>query len=213
MVRNWIEELSKYADDHTSSEGDLLRELERKTYLSALSPQMLSGKLQGRLLSMLSKLVQPNFVLDIGTFTGYSCISLLDGFGEDGLMYTIDVNDDYEHIRSEFFNRHPKRGQIKQLLGNAIDIIPTLDVEAWDIVFIDANKQAYLDYYQLVKNKIRKGGLLIIDNVLWSGKVLDSNKDLDTKIIDDLNKLIVNEGLFETVLMPVRDGISISIKK
>ena len=160
MVRNWIEELSKYADDHTSSEGDLLRELERKTYLSALSPQMLSGKLQGRLLS-----------------TGYSCISILDGFGEEGLMYTIDVNDDYEHIRSEFFNRHPKRGQIKQLLGNAIDIIPTLDVEAWDIVFIDANKQAYLDYYQLVKNKIRKGGLLIVDNVLWSGKVLDSNKD------------------------------------
>jgi caffeoyl-CoA O-methyltransferase len=212
MLRNALDEIYSYSDHHSSEEDLLLNELERKTYLAALSPQMVSGKLQGKFLSFISNLIKPNFVLDIGSFTGYSSLCFASGLTEDGAIHTIDVNEDYEHIRHAFFERHAKAKQIIQHIGDAERIIPNFN-NVWDIVFIDANKKAYLNYYHLLKNKIRPGGLLIADNVLWSGKVLDKEKDAETTIIDEYNKTIVSEGLFDVTLFPLRDGISVAVKK
>ena len=198
MLRNALDEIYSYSDLHTSKEDSLLYELERRTYLAALSPQMVSGKLQGKFLSFLSNMIKPNFVLDIGS--------------DVGEIHTIDVNEDYEHIRQAFFGRHPKGNQIIQHIGDAEKLIPSFN-NVWDIAFIDANKKAYLNYYHLLKNKIRPGGLLIADNVLWSGKVLEKTKDAETAIIDQYNKTIVAEGLFDVTLFPLRDGISVAVKK
>ena len=212
MLRNALDEIYSYSDLHTSKEDSLLYELERRTYLAALSPQMVSGKLQGKFLSFLSNMIKPNFVLDIGSFTGYSSLCFASGLTDVGEIHTMDVNEDYEHIRQAFFGRHPKGNQIIQHIGDAEKLIPIFN-NVWDIAFIDANKKAYLNYYHLLKNKIRPGGLLIADNVLWSGKVLDKEKDAETTIIDEYNKTIVSEGLFDVTLFPLRDGISVAVKK
>lgn len=211
MIRNGLEDLYEYAELHSSHEGELLIELERKTYLHALSPQMVSGKLQGKFLSLISKLKKPKHVLDIGSFTGYSCLCLAQGLQADGVIHTMDVNDDYEYMRSEFFNKSIFKNNIIQHIGDALDIIPTLDI-SWDIVFIDANKKAYPLYYDILKNKMITGSILICDNMLWSGKVLEEKKDEETAALDFLNQKIRDEKLFDVVLLPLRDGISLAIK-
>ncbi|MCO5260040.1 MAG: O-methyltransferase [Crocinitomicaceae bacterium] len=208
------DELDKYVCNHTENEPDYLQELNRKTHLEILQPRMLSGHFQGRLLSLLSNMIQPERILEIGTYTGYSALCLAEGLVENGLLITIDVNEELEEIVNEFIEKSGKRSQIKNIVGDATQIIPTLD-EEFDIVFIDADKRNYIHYYNLVFDKVKKGGYIIADNVLWSGKVLEDYEKLDksTQLIMDFNQLVHNDDRVQEVLLPIRDGILIARKK
>ena len=206
------EKIYGYCEKNTSQETDLLQKLVRETHLKTLSPRMLSGHLQGRLLSLYSHLIQPRRVLEIGTFTGYAALCLAEGLTGDGILYTLEGNDELESLILNHFEQSEYAHKIKLLIGNALTIIPTLD-EIFDLVFIDAGKRDYIAYYDLVFDKVRSGGLIIADNVLWSGKVLDDKKDLDTQILDDFNKRIANDERVECLLLPLRDGLMIARKK
>ncbi len=204
------QELDDYVCDHTDIESDLLKELNRETNVKVLNPRMLSGHYQGRVLSMLSKMIQPNRILELGTYTGYSALCLAEGLTENGRLITVDVNPELEEMVDKYIQKSPFKNQIQQIIGNGMDVIPTLN-EEFDIVFIDADKRNYAAYYDLVFDKVRKGGYIISDNVLWSGKVVNEyeKSDLDTKILKDFNAQLHNDPRVENVLLPIRDGLMI----
>jgi len=206
--------IEQYANRHTEKESDFLNKLNRDTHLKVLQPRMLSGHFQGRLLSLLSHLVQPKCILEIGTYTGYSALSMAEGLVEDGKLITIDCNEDLEHFIHEALKSSDLGAKIEFKLGDALDIIPQLN-ETFDLVFIDADKSNYINYYELILPKVRPGGLIIADNVLWSGKVLDleNNQDLDTQVIHQFNELVQGDDRVQNVLLPIRDGLMVLRKK
>jgi predicted O-methyltransferase YrrM len=209
------EDLSKYIEEHTENEPELLKSINRETHLQVLKPRMLSGHLQGRVLSMLSHMIKPSRILEIGTYTGYSALSIAEGLQKDGLLYTIDINEELEKRVQSYFDQSDFSKSIKFLKGNALDIVPTLD-EKWDMVFIDADKENYLNYYKLCFDQVKPGGYILIDNVLWSGKVLAKNRkklDKDTEAILRFNKFVHDDERVQDVLFPIRDGLMILRKK
>ena len=205
------QELEDYIEKHSEKEPDLLAELNKETYQKVLLPRMLSGHFQGRVLSMLSKLIRPVTILEIGTFTGYAALCLCEGMQENGQLHTIDNKEELETIQRKYFNKSPWGGQIFQHLGDAIDIIPKLELK-FDLVFIDADKENYLNYFEMVVPKMNKGGIILSDNVLWSGKVLEplQKNDISTKVLLEYNELLKNDPRVETVLLPIRDGLTVS---
>lgn len=206
--------IEQYANEHTEAESEFLNKLNRDTHLKVLQPRMLSGHFQGRLLSMLSHLVNPNRILEIGTYTGYSALSMAEGLAENGKLITIDCNDDLEHFIQDTLEKSELGTKIEFRLGDALEIIPELE-DTFDMVFIDADKSNYINYYELILPKVRTGGLIIADNVLWSGKVLDlaNNQDLDTQVIHQFNELVQGDDRVQNVLLPIRDGLMVLRKK
>lgn len=205
------EKIENYATQHTEDEPELLQELSRRTHLNVLQPRMLSGHFQGRVLGLLSKLVQPKSVLEIGTYTGYATLCLAEGLQKDGILHTIDIKEELQDLQREFFDRSGKGKQIIQHLGQAIDIIPKLQT-TFDLVFIDADKQNYANYFDLVIEKMNSGGIILSDNVLWSGKVVEEVKsnDKQTQSLLVYNQKLKEDPRVETVLLPIRDGLTIS---
>jgi predicted O-methyltransferase YrrM len=205
------QELENYIEQHSEKEPELLAALNKETYQKVLLPRMLSGHFQGRVLSMLSKLIRPVNILEIGTYTGYSALCLCEGMQENGLLHTIDIKEELIDFQRKHFDKSPWGKQIVQHLGEALDIIPTLDLK-FDLVFIDADKENYINYFELIVPKMNKGGVILSDNVLWSGKVLEplQHNDLSTKILVEYNQLIKNDPRVETVLLPIRDGLTVS---
>jgi len=205
------QELEDYIEQHSEKEPDLLAALNKETYQKILLPRMLSGHFQGRVLSMLSKLIRPVNILEIGTFTGYAALCLCEGMQENGQLHTIDIKEELETIQRKYFDKSPWGNQIFQHLGEAIAIIPTLEIK-FDLVFIDADKENYLNYFELILPKMNKGGIILSDNVLWSGKVLEplQKNDLSTKVLLEYNELLKNDPRVETVLLPIRDGLTVS---
>jgi predicted O-methyltransferase YrrM len=206
--------LDDYVCLHTSDEPKLLYELNRETHLKVLQPRMLSGHFQGRLLSMISKLISPENVLEIGTYTAYSTLCLLEGLKENGKITTIDINEELEDIVRKYIDKANAVEKIDYRIGDALEIIPSLN-ETFDLVFIDADKSNYINYYNLVFDKVKSGGFILTDNVLWSGKVIQELKsdDLDTKIILEFNEMVKNDDRVETILLPIRDGLMLTRKK
>lgn len=205
------QELEDYIEQHSQKEPEILAALDKETYQKILLPRMLSGHFQGRVLSMLSKLVRPATILEIGTYTGYSALCLCEGMQENGVLHTIDIKEELVDFQRKYFNKSLWGKQIVQHLGQAINIIPTLDFK-FDLVFIDADKENYLNYFELIIPKMNKGGIVLSDNVLWSGKVLEplQANDLSTKIILEYNQLLKNDPRVESVLLPIRDGLTVS---
>lgn len=205
------QDLENYIEQHSEKEPELLAALNKETYQKVLLPRMLSGHFQGRVLSMLSKLIRPVNVLEIGTYTGYSALCLCEGMQENGILHTIDIKEELVDFQRKHFDKSPWGNQIVQHLGEALDIIPTLEAK-FDLVFIDADKENYINYFELIVPKMNKGGIILSDNVLWSGKVLEPlhPKDLSTKILLEYNLLLKNDPRVETVLLPIRDGLTVS---
>ena len=202
--------IMEYVINNSEDEPELLKELAKETYQKILQPRMLSGHPQGRILSLLSKMIRPKKVLEIGTYTGYGTICLAEGLTDDGKIITIDKNEEIIDFQNKFFEKSGYREKIIQLNGEALDIIETLS-DKFDIVFLDADKENYIEYYKSISNKLVKGGILISDNVLWSGKVLEAtSNDLETDILKRFNRLLKNDKKFETIIIPIRDGVSIS---
>ncbi len=198
--------LSEYSADHTSPESDLLKEISRSTRANVMMPRMLSGHLQGRFLSMISRMVKPKRILEIGTYTGYSAICLAEGLSLGGQLITLDVNEELESKARGYFIKAGLENVIDYRIGNALRILPDLQVN-FDLVFIDADKENYSNYFDLVIDKVSAGGYLMADNVLWSGKVLDAKPDKDTRAILEFNKKVQADSRVENVLVPIRDGI------
>ena len=205
--------LQAYLDDHCEQEPEVLQKINRDTYLKVLKPHMLSGHYQGRLLSFLSKMMQPKRILEIGTFTGYATICLAEGLTEDGIIHTIEINREMEEMLNSHFKLINVENKIKLHFGAAEEIIANLDEKSFDIVFIDADKKNNYNYFQLIIEKVRSGGLIIIDNVLWKGKVYGEEKDADTQGIRKLNDQIAVDTRVEKIILPVRDGILLIRKK
>ncbi|WP_159799562.1 O-methyltransferase [Flavobacterium sp. MK4S-17] len=205
------EELEDYAALHSENEPELLSELNRETHQKILQPRMLSGHFQGRVLSLISKLVNPFHILEIGTYTGYATLCLAEGLQANGSIDTIDNNEELYDFQKKYFDRSEWRGQIHQHLGNALDIIPKLN-KNFDLVFIDADKENYINYFDAVIPLMNKGGIILSDNVLWSGKILEPVKpnDKSTKILLEYNKKLKEDPRVETVLLPIRDGLTVS---
>ena len=204
--------LEKYVCEHTANESDLLKKINRETHLEVLQPRMLSGHLQGRVLSMFSKMIQPERILEIGTYTGYSALCLAEGLTPNGKLVTIDINEELAPRVRSYFSASGFSEQIDYKIGAAMELIPTLN-EKWDIVFIDADKHNYINYYHLVFPMVNIGGYIIADNVLWSGKVIDSShNDKDTQLLRDYNLLNHEDERVEEVLFPIRDGLMVSRK-
>lgn len=204
--------LDQYVCEHTSEEDDLLKKIYRETHLEVMKPRMLSGHFQGRLLSMLSKMIRPQRILEIGTYTGYSALCLAEGLTKDGKLFTIDINDELENRVRNYFNSSANSHKINFLVGDALTILPSIK-ENWDIVFIDADKLNYVNYYKSVFDSVNIGGYIIADNVLWSGKVVDTTKqDRETTLLRNYNKLIHEDIRVEELLLPVRDGLMIARK-
>jgi caffeoyl-CoA O-methyltransferase len=206
-------DLQSYLDDHCDPEPEALQKINRETYLKVLKPHMLSGHYQGRLLSFLSKMMQPKRILEIGTFTGYATICLAEGLTEDGIIHTIEVNREMEEMLNSYFKSTNVENKIHLHFGAAEAVIADLDEKNFDIVFIDADKKNNYAYFQLVFDKVRSGGLIIIDNVLWKGKVYGEEKDADTQGIRKLNDMIAVDTRVEKLILPVRDGILLIRKK
>lgn len=212
------QKIQDYAEQHTGEEPQHLKELNRYTQSSVMKARMLSGHLQGRFLSMISGMLKPACVLDIGTYTGYSALCLAEGLAEDGKVYTIDNNEEVASIARRFIDTSPYAAKISMVLGDAMDELSRLNgiVPHWDLVWIDAEKSQYADYYRLCIDKLRPGGLIMADNVLWSGKVTDAKalqNDEDTKAIDAFNKMISGDKRLTNLLLPIRDGIMMMQKK
>jgi predicted O-methyltransferase YrrM len=207
------QEIDRYCCAHSEDENDLLKRINRETHVEVLQPRMLSGHFQGRVLSMLSKMIQPKRILEIGTYTGYSALCLAEGLSSDGKLVTIDVNEELVNRVKGYFNASEYAKQMEYILSPALEVIPTLK-EEWDLVFIDADKQNYIAYYELVLPLVKPGGYIILDNVLWSGKVADPEKnDKDTVLLRELNTIIHADDRVEEVLLPIRDGLMIARKK
>lgn len=205
------EKIDQYVVNHTEDEPQLLQELNRETWQKIMVPRMLSGHFQGRVLSMISKLVNPKTILEIGTYTGYSALCMAEGMQKEGMLYTIDKNEELFDFQKKYFDKSDYKGQIKQYVGNALDIIPNIDAK-FDLVFIDADKSNYSNYFHAIIDKMNKGGVILSDNVLWSGKVIEElqPKDKDTPALIEYNKLLKEDPRVETVLLPIRDGLTIS---
>lgn len=204
--------LTDYAEGFTSAESDVLRELREHCYAHYEDSSMLAGFVQGRILSMFSHMIRPSVVLEIGTYLGYSALCFAEGLAEGGKVITLDVQEDTNKVAKGYVERTKYAGRIEFLLGNAVDIIPTL-TETFDLVFIDADKPNYSNYYDLVFDKVRPGGFIIADNVLWSGKVLDVHKDEETKALHDFNEKVMTDERVDNVLLPIRDGLMVTRKK
>lgn len=205
------EALDDYVVAHSEDEPTLLKQLTRETYQKILQPRMLSGHYQGRILSMIAKLVRPKNILEIGTYTGYSALCLAEGMQENGVLHTIDINEELYDFQRKYFDASSYGNQIYQHVGDALEIIPEIDT-TFDLVFIDADKPNYPAYYELVINKMNSGGIILSDNVLWSGKVLAplDDKDESTKALLIYNKMLKDDSRIETVVLPIRDGLTIS---
>lgn len=205
--------IEQYVSDHTEKESDILYQLYRETWQKVINPRMLAGNIQGRIISMLSHMIQPKSILEVGTYTGYSAICWAEGLAENGKVHSIDINEELEPLVTRFFEKAGVNHLVKRYYGNAMDLIPTMKQE-WDIVFLDADKSNYLNYYNMVIDQVRPGGYIIADNVLWSGKVTEdpATFDEDTKAIDAYNKYTQEDERVQSVLFPVRDGIMISRK-
>jgi len=200
--------IEKYILYHTKEEDSLLAELNRETYLKVIQPRMLSGHLQGKFLEMISCMINPKTILEIGTYTGYSAICLAKGLSVDGILHTIEINPELNVFSEKYFERSGLKYKIQQHTGNALNIIPEIDKE-FDLVFIDADKENYLNYYKLVFDKVKTGGFILADNALWDGKVIKNpnQQDKETKGIDEFNKHIQQDKRVENILLPLRDGI------
>lgn len=208
------ESLTAYVETHTTAETKLLQKINRQTHANVLKPRMLSGHLQGRLLAMLSHMIQPKAILEIGTFTGYSAICLAEGLQKDGKLYTIDINEELEEQVRSYFAEAGIENNVEYYIGNALTIVPELKA-TFDLVFIDADKINYATYYDLVFDKVRPGGYIIADNVLWSGKVVEQTHkkvDVDTQAILDYNKKVQQDSRVENILLPIRDGLLVARK-
>lgn len=205
------ENIDNYVLAHSQSEPKILQELTKETWQKVLNPRMLSGALQGRVLSMISKLIQPKNVLEIGTYTGYSAICIAEGFSKNSTMDTIDKNEELQELQNKYFLKSGYKHNIIQHVGNALEIIPLID-KKFDLVFIDADKSNYSNYFHLIIDKMNSGGVILSDNVLWSGKVVEKldPKDKDTKALLAYNRLLNSDKRIETVLLPIRDGLTIS---
>lgn len=208
------EEIEAYSVAHTEIESELLKSLNRETHANILNPRMLSGHLQGRFLSMISRMIRPDRILEVGTYTGYSALCLCEGLNAEGKLVTIDINEELETFTRRFFAASPFSGSIDYRIGKATDIIPTLN-ETFDLVFIDADKINYAAYFNLCIDKVRKGGFIIADNVLWSGKVVmdDIKIDKDTRALLDFNKMMHDDDRVSNILLPIRDGLMILQKR
>jgi predicted O-methyltransferase YrrM len=207
------DELKSYLESSCDPESDLLKQIDRDTNIKVSLPRMLSGHYQGRVLSMLSKLVKPQRILEVGTFTGYASLCLAEGLSKDGILHTIDINAELEDMVRSSFSKSDMGSQIIYHIGNALEIIPNLD-EVFDLIFIDADKKNNETYYNLTIDKLRSGGLIIVDNVLWSGKVIGEKKtDSATTSISDFNEMIRSDQRVEKLILPVRDGVYIIRKK
>ncbi len=205
-------DLESYLEHTTDGENSLLKMVNRDTYLKETMPHMLSGHYQGRVLSLLSKLVAPKRILEIGTFTGYATLCLAEGLKEDGLLHTIDINAEQQERVQGYFDESPFADKIRYHIGDAAVILPTLN-ETFDLVFIDADKKRNLFYFETIINQVPSGGLILIDNVLWKGKVLDSKPDNQTKQIIDLNARLAQDKRVEKVILPIRDGLFVLRKR
>jgi len=206
--------IEDYVVAHTSEESEILKQLNRETHLKALRPRMLSGHLQGRLLSMFSNMLKPERILEIGTYTGYATICLAEGLSENGIIHTIEKNAELENFARKYFAKVGIQDKVIFHIGNALDIIPELD-ETFDLVFIDADKENYSKYFQLIIDKVKPGGLIIADNVLWGGKVIENvpDKDKETLGIVEFNELVNNDERVENLILPFRDGLMLMRKK
>jgi len=207
MISN---ELNQYIQDFTTKEDKVLYELQRATNLKVLYPRMISGPVQGKFLEMLSYMIQPKNVLEVGTYTGYSAICFAKGLSSNGQIHTVELNPELCDFAAEYFIKAGVSEKITQHIGNALEIIPQLDKQ-WDLVFLDADKENYLNYYHLVFNNVRKGGFILADNVLWDGKVLNPhpNSDKETNGIIEFNNFVKGDKRVENLLLPLRDGIMI----
>lgn len=205
------EKLDEYVSNHSQKEPQILQDLNRETWQKVLAPRMLSGHFQGRVLSMISKLIRPTTILEIGTYTGYSALCLAEGLKSNGSLHTIDKNEELFDLQKKYFDKSNFKNQINQYVGNALEIIPSIE-EKFDLVFIDADKTNYTNYFHLIIGKMNKGGVILSDNVLWSGKVVEKllPKDIDTAALLEYNKLMNSDPRIETVLLPIRDGLTIS---
>ena len=205
------DELDHYVTIHSQNEPELLAQLSKETYQKILQPRMLSGHFQGRVLSILSKIINPKSILEIGTYTGYATLCMAEGLSKDGTIDTIDVNEELVDFQKKYFDKSEWKDQITQHLGDALAVIPRLN-RKFDLVFIDADKENYINYFHLIVPMMNKGGIILSDNVLWSGKVIEEVKfsDTATKILLEYNKLLNNDVRVETVLFPIRDGLTVS---
>jgi predicted O-methyltransferase YrrM len=210
IVNNKIED---YIRKNSSKEPKILKDLNKETYLKVLNPRMLSGHLQGRFLSIITKLIKPKKILEIGTYTGYSAICMAEGLIENGIIHTIDINEELVSIQNKYFAKSKCNNSIIQHVGDARNIIKSIN-EKFDLVFLDADKENYIEYYELVIEKVKKGGLIIADNVLWTGKVVEPEKDDDelTQYLIDFNKMINEDDRVENIILPLRDGLNVILK-
>ena len=205
--------LEQYILDHIDKEGDLLKRLSRDTHVKLLRPRMLSGHLQGRILKMICRMIRPDKILELGTFTGYSALCMAEGLNPGGVLHTIEMDDELEDFTRSYFEQSPYRESIRFHIGDAMKIVSTLD-EVFDLVFIDADKRHYCEYYELVFEKVRPGGFILADNTLWDGKVIDlQSKDRQTVGIREFNDLIASDTRVEKVIVPLRDGLTLIWKK
>ena len=209
-MNNFInKDILEYSEKYSQQEPEILQELNRETHLKILNPRMLSGFFQGRLLSIFSKLIKPKKVLEIGTYTGYSAICIAEGMNKDGIIHNNDKNEELNTIQKKYFKKSGLENNIIQYNGCALDIIPKIE-EKFDLIFIDADKENYINYFNLVIDKLNNNGIILADNVLWSGKVINSeDHDLTTNVLREFNRMVNNDKRVETILLPIRDGISI----
>lgn len=205
-------DLLRYAEEHTSPESPLLKRISRDTHAHVMMPRMLSGHLQGRVLAMISQMIRPSCILEIGTYTGYSAICLAEGLAKNGKLITIDKNEELEERVRGYFAEAGLSSQVEYIIGNAVEVVPTLS-QPFDLVFIDADKVNYEMYYDLVIDQLTAGGYILADNVLWSGKVLSDKPDKDTRAIIEFNRKVQQDNRVENVLLPIRDGIALIRKK
>ena len=204
------EKLAEYLSQNSDKEPEILSKLNKETHQKILQPRMLSGHIQGRFLSLISKIKSPLYILEIGTYTGYGTLCLAEGLATNGKIFTIDRNEELINIQNKYFEESGNRDKIVQLTGNAIDILMNLD-ENFDLIFIDADKENYIKYFEIVSKKLNPNGIIISDNVLWSGKVVEeSENDQETDTLKKFNKLLSKDERFETIILPLRDGLSIS---
>lgn len=208
MLQDNYTRLYDYCVEHSTPMDELLYELDRETHLKTLAPRMSSGPIQGRILSLISNLVRPKYILEIGTFTGFATLNLVRGLQPDGELITVEVNAELQYISNKYFTKSGYGDRINQLIGNAKEIVPALDYK-FDLIFLDAGKKDYPIYYELILPKLRKGGIILADNILWSGKILDENMDKTSIILDEFNKQVAKDSRVENVILPLRDGINV----
>ncbi|AMS25775.1 methyltransferase [Bacteroidetes bacterium UKL13-3] len=209
------ETIQQYCDSYTSSENEVLKQLNRETHANVLQPRMLSGHFQGRLLSMISKMVKPQMILEIGTYTGYSALCLAEGLSEGGKLITIDVNAEREDMVNDYISKAGMTGRIQHIIGDALNIVKTLP-HTYDLIFIDADKPNYMRYYEMAIEKLNAGGYILLDNILWSGKVVDEKellRDKDTQLLHAVNVRVQEDERVENILLPIRDGVMLVRKR